>query len=179
MSGRSLRWAAVLGGAADLCRRARDTCGPGSQPSPRCRRVSSGTPSLRGLVDPVDMQIAQDGRIFVTEQAGRVRIVHRDRTLTTFLDIRAKVASRHERGLIGIALDPAFARNHFVYLDYTMKATPSKPAHNRVVRVTARNGKAVPGSETVLLELDAQTDAAPRRRVTGVRSGWPALRVLR
>ena len=45
-----------------------------------------------------------------------------------------------------------------------MKATTSKPAHNRVVRVTARNGKAVPGSETLLLELDAQTDA---RHVAG------------
>ncbi len=60
--------------------------------------------------------------------------------------------------MIGIALDPAFSTNHYVYLDYTMKATTSEPVHNRVVRVTAQNGKAVPGSETVLLELDAQTD---------------------
>ena len=44
------------------------------------------------------MEIAPDGRIFVTEQAGRVRIVHRDRTLTTFLDIRAKVATDTSEG---------------------------------------------------------------------------------
>ena len=76
--------------------------------------------------------------------------------------------------MIGIALDPAFARNHFVYLDYTMKATPSKPAHNRVVRVTARNGKAVPGSETLLLELDAQTEP---RHVAGSLAFGPGGRL--
>jgi glucose/arabinose dehydrogenase len=114
---------------------------------------------LRGFVEPVDMAFAPHGGIFVTEQSGRVRLVHKDKTLTTFLDIRAKVEHTDERGLVGIALDPAFATNHYVYLNYTMQATTSEPVHNRVVRVTARNGRAVPGSETVLLELGAQTDS--------------------
>jgi glucose/arabinose dehydrogenase len=112
---------------------------------------------VRGLANPVDMEFAPDGRLFIAEQAGRVRVLRKDGTLTTFLDIQAKVDHTDERGLLGIAFDPSFATNHFVYLDYTREATATDPVHNRVVRVTARDGKAVPGSEKVLLELNGQT----------------------
>ena len=157
MSARALRWAALSAALLSSVVAPATPAAPAPEPTLPPDFVRHTV--VRGLVDPVDMEFADDGRIFVTEQAGRVRIVHRDRTLTTFLDIRSKVAHRHERGLIGIALDPAFARNHFVYLDYTMKGTPSEPAHNRVVRVRAQNGRAVPGSETLLLNLGAQTEA--------------------
>ena len=110
---------------------------------------------VSGLVNPVDMELAPDGRIFVAEQGGRVRIVKAGGAVSTFVDLSAKVDDTDERGLLGIAFDPDFATNHHVYLDYTRKARSGDPAHNRVVRVTARGDRAVRGSEKLVFRLDA------------------------
>jgi glucose/arabinose dehydrogenase len=109
-----------------------------------------------GLMGPTDMEFAPDGRLFVAEEAGKVRIAKPDGTMTTFLDISAKVDTIGERGLMSIAFDPNFATNHYVYLHYTQKATATTPAHNRVVRVTASGGKAVVGSERLIFRLPNQ-----------------------
>ena len=61
-----------------------------------------------------------------------------------------------ERGLLGIAFDPNFAGNNFIYLYYTVSTTPR---HNRVSRFTANGDVVVPGSEQVILELDNLTSA--------------------
>jgi glucose/arabinose dehydrogenase len=93
---------------------------------------------VSGLTNPTDMEFAPDGRLFVAEQAGRVRIAKPDGTpLTTFLNISTKVDSNGERGLQALTFDPNFSTNGYVYLHYTKKATSTTPAHNRVVRVTA------------------------------------------
>src|SRR3954453_1324741 len=55
---------------------------------------------VSGLTNPTDMEFAPDGRLFITEDAGRVRIVKPDGTLATFLDISTKVDSLGERGLL-------------------------------------------------------------------------------
>src|SRR4051812_37412757 len=70
-----------------------------------------------GLSRPTAMEFAPDGRLFVLEQAGNVRLVHGDGT--TFTALHLTVDSQNERGLLGIAFDPAYATNHFVYLYYT------------------------------------------------------------
>jgi glucose/arabinose dehydrogenase len=111
---------------------------------------------LRGLAGPIDMEFAPDGRLFVAEQAGRLRVLHLDGSLSTFVDLRPLVDHTDERGLLGVAFDPDFATNHFVYLDLTRKATAQRPVHNEIVRVTARGNKAVPGSRRVLFRLNAQ-----------------------
>src|SRR5918998_2166066 len=56
---------------------------------------------VSGLTNPTDIEFAPDGRLFVAEQAGKVRIAKPDGTLTTFLDISPKVDSNGERGLQG------------------------------------------------------------------------------
>ena len=66
------------------------------------------------------------------------------------------VDSAGERGLLGVAFDPSFATNHFVYVYYTA-TTPAK--HNRLSRFTANGDVAVAGSETILLELDNLSSA--------------------
>jgi glucose/arabinose dehydrogenase len=111
-----------------------------------------------GLTGPTDMEFAPDGRLFVAEEAGKVRIAKPDGTLLTFLDISAKVDITGERGLMGIAFDPNFATNHYVYLHYTRKRTTTTPAHNRVVRLTAGDSKAVAGSERLIFRLPNQGD---------------------
>ena len=111
---------------------------------------------VSGLTDPTDIEFAPDGRLFVAEQAGKVRIAKPDRTLATFLDISAKVDSNGERGLQALTFDPSFDTNRYVYLHYTKKATSSTPAHNRVVRVTVNGDRAVRGSEKLILRLNNQ-----------------------
>ena len=110
-----------------------------------------------GLTEPTDMELAPDGRLFVAEEAGRVRIAKPDGTLTTFLNISTKVDSNGERGLQALTFDPNFSTNHYLYLQYTRKATSTTPVHNRVVRVTASGDKVVSGSEKLIFKLSNQT----------------------
>jgi glucose/arabinose dehydrogenase len=115
------------------------------------------SPVVSGLTNPTDMEFAPDGRLFVAEQAGRVRIAKPDGTLATFLDISTKVDSSGERGLQALTFDPDFSTNRYVYLQYTKKATSTTPVHNRVVRVKASGDKAVAGSEKLIFRLGNQT----------------------
>jgi glucose/arabinose dehydrogenase len=114
---------------------------------------------VSGLTSPMDMEFAPDGRLFVAEEAGRVRIAKPDGTLVTFLNISTKVDSTGERGLQAFTFDPSFSTNRYVYLHYTKKATSTTPVHNRIVRVTANaNGtKMVSGSEKLIFRLNNQT----------------------
>ena len=111
-----------------------------------------------GLADPTDMEFAPDGRLFVAEQAGKLRIAKPDGTLATFLDISSKVDPAGERGLLALAFDPGFATNRHVYLHYTQEETSTTPAHNRVVRVTADGDRTVAGSEKLIFRLNNQDD---------------------
>jgi uncharacterized repeat protein (TIGR03806 family) len=105
-----------------------------------------------GITGATAMEIAPDGRIFVCEQTGALRVVKDDKMLPKPF-VTVPVDSYWERGLIGVALDPDFPKNHYLYLCYvTAKPYP----HHRVSRFTARGDTAVPGSEVVLLEGDDQ-----------------------
>jgi glucose/arabinose dehydrogenase len=112
-----------------------------------------------GLANPTAMEFAPNGRLFVAEQRGTLHVVKAGGKLTTFLDISGRVASAGERGLLGVAFDPAFSKNHYVYLYYTQRATGTTPAHNRVIRLTARGDRAVVGSEKLILRLNNLSSA--------------------
>ncbi len=99
---------------------------------------------------PTAMEIAPDGRIFVCLQAGQLRVVKNGALLPTPF-VSLSVNSFGERGLLGVAFDPNFANNQFVYVYYT---TSSAPVHNRVSRFTANGDVAAVGSEVVLMDLE-------------------------
>jgi glucose/arabinose dehydrogenase len=84
------------------------------------------------------MEFAPDGRLFVLEQAGNVELVRSDGTTWTALHLN--VDSQGERGLLGIAFDPAFETNHYVYLYYTNPNPGAAPwasgEHNQLSRFT-------------------------------------------
>jgi glucose/arabinose dehydrogenase len=106
-----------------------------------------------GLNTPTAMQFAPDGRLFVCEQNGRLRVIKNGALLSTpFLTVT--VSSSGERGLLGVAFDPDFAINQFVYVYYT---ATSPAIHNRVSRFTASGDVAAPGSEVALLDLENLT----------------------
>jgi glucose/arabinose dehydrogenase len=71
------------------------------------------TTLVAGLERPVAVAFASDGRMFVAEDAGRVRAVTAAGTLvpTPVIDISAHVNNRGDRGLLGIAVDKDFATN--------------------------------------------------------------------
>jgi glucose/arabinose dehydrogenase len=110
-----------------------------------------------GLNSLTAMAAAPDGRVFVLEQGGAVRVVKNGALLATPAFTVTTVAEQ-ERGLIGITLDPNFTTNHFVYVTYTVGGPSPAPAHNRVSRFTLNGDTAVPGSEVVLLDLPNVTN---------------------
>jgi glucose/arabinose dehydrogenase len=58
--------------------------------------------------------------LYVVEQRGTIRVVHGGRIVRRpFLDIRERVSAGGERGLLSIAFDPGYARNHLMYAYYT------------------------------------------------------------
>jgi len=104
-----------------------------------------------GLNSPTAMEFAPDGRLFVAEQAGHLRVI-KNGSLLPMDFVTLSVASNSERGLPGIAFDPNFAANGFVYLYYTRAASPIK---NRVSRFTASVSNpdvAQANSELVILD---------------------------
>jgi glucose/arabinose dehydrogenase len=108
-----------------------------------------------GLSNPTAMAFAPDGRIFVAEQGGRLRVIKNGALLPTeFVSVTTTASG--ERGLLGVAFDPNFAINQFVYVYYTATAPT---IHNRVSRFTANGDVAVLGSETVILELNPLSSA--------------------
>lgn len=107
-------------------------------------------PFVSGLNQPTAMEIAPDGRIFVTEQTGALRVIKDGQLLATPF-ATFDVDSFFERGLLGIAFDPDFATNQFLYVYYTVNGAEK---HNRVSRLTANGDLMVPGSEQVILELN-------------------------
>jgi glucose/arabinose dehydrogenase len=116
------------------------------------------TTVVTGLTAPTAMAFAPDGRLFVCEQAGAVRIIQ-DGVLLAAPFVSLTVDSSGERGLIGIAFDPDFSTNGFVYLHYTVPAAGSVAPFNRVTRFTASGNAAVPGSEVEIIRMGSLTGA--------------------
>lgn len=110
----------------------------------------SETTVASGLSSPTAMALAPDGRIFVCEQGGALRVVKNGSLLATPF-VTVTTTSTGERGLLGIAIDPDFLTNQFVYVYYTA-TTPA--IHNRISRFTASGDTAAAGSEVILLELE-------------------------
>src|SRR5438477_10104336 len=96
------------------------------------------------------MAFAPDGRLFVCVKTGQLRVIKNGALLAAPF-VSLSVDSNGERGLLGVAFDPNFSSNQFVYVYYT---TSSSPIHNRISRFTANGDVALAGSETALMDLD-------------------------
>ena len=119
------------------------------------------------------MAFAPDGRLFVCQQGGSCASSRTARCLPTPF-VTLTVDSTGERGLLGVAFDPDFATNHFVYVYYTVA---DARVHNRVSRFTANGDVAVAGSEVVLLDLDDLSSATNHNGgAHALRPGRQALR---
>ena len=110
-------------------------------------------PVVTGLNQPLDLVNAGDGtgRLFVVEQAGRVRVLQNG-TLTNepFLDISDKTEGGGEQGLLGLAFHPDYVDNGLFYVNYTDLQDNTVVAE---YQVSADPARADADSETVLLTI--------------------------
>jgi glucose/arabinose dehydrogenase len=86
--------------------------------------------AFSGLTNPTSVRFSPDGRVFVAEKQGLVKVFDSlaDPTPSMAVDLRAEVDDYWDRGLLGLALDPAFPASPFVYLLYTYDAPPGQTA---------------------------------------------------
>ena len=137
-----------------------DSTGPGDGgPLPPGLTLKLDPFITTGLTAPVFLaQPLNDGRIFVVEQAGRIRII-KDGVLqsTPFLDISSRVLSGGERGLLSVAFHPSYASNHFFYVYFTTQTN----GDIRIERFTATSNPDVADPATTKLILTTPHNSQP------------------
>jgi glucose/arabinose dehydrogenase len=125
---------------------------PGLPPAPPDQGPPANSPTLTttnfvtGLTNPWDMAFLADGTMFFTERPGPVR-VRLTNGMVNGIVTPGDVAPAGEAGMMGLAVDPGFASNRFIYTCYTATSD------NRVVRYQVNNGfNGIVGSATVLVQ---------------------------
>ena len=106
----------------------------------------------RGLVEPVRVTAPRNEaqRLYVVEQRGTIRVIERGTLRSSFfLDVRNRVVAGGEQGLLGLAFDPRYGTNRFIYVNYTDRA-----GDTRVVRYRTNGTRAIPSSARLLLTVD-------------------------
>jgi glucose/arabinose dehydrogenase len=141
---------------------------PSPTPSPRIGPavVVEVKVLLSGLEIPWAVDLAPDGRLFITERTGKIRVARLEGTTATlqaapWATVQVSATPNAERGMLGLALDPDFAKNGFVYLYYTYRSGGANL--NRLVRMRDANGVGV--EETVLLDSIPGSDSHDGGRV--------------
>src|SRR5262249_33606349 len=81
-----------------------------------------------GLVNPTNIEFSPDGRVFVLEKSGKIKVFDSlsDPTPTLFADLSGEVMDYWDRGALGLALDPNFPASPYVYVSYTLDAGPGQ-----------------------------------------------------
>ena len=111
-------------------------------------------PVANGLREPSTFEFAPDGRIFVAQQTGQLRVIKDGQLLPTPF-VSLPVERDGERGVDGIVFDPDFENNGFVYIYYTRHDEVTGASFDRLSRFTASAQDpdvADPASELVLLD---------------------------
>ena len=106
------------------------------------RPYASGLSALTG----VSSTRAEPRRVYAVEQVGRIRYYVNGRLGGTFLDIRSRITSGGEQGLLSLAFHPNYRRNHRFYVNYT-----DLRGDTRVVEFRSRNGRGIASTARQLL----------------------------
>ena len=106
---------------------------PAASAQPAVTAVPSGfvdTVAIGGLTAPTAVSFAPNGKVFVAEKSGLVKVYDSlsDPTATVVTDLRTKVHDFWDRGLLGLAVDPAFPVRPYVYVLYSYDALPGGAA---------------------------------------------------
>lgn len=111
------------------------------------------------IVDPMELAVAADGRVFWVERAGVVKMWVPEGNRTVEI-ARLPTFTGLEDGALGITLDPGFDKNRWVYVNRSLPETyesgGGKAGKIRVARFTLVGEKLDPASETVVIEVETQ-----------------------
>lgn len=125
-----------------------------SKPAPKASNGFHTDVVVSGLTAPTAFAFLPDGRILIAEQAGVIRLVKDGKLVKKpFLDISRKVNAYTQRGLLGLAVDPDFRSNGYVYLLYTYEDDAARPRATKTARLTrvTAHGDSAQRSEVVLV----------------------------
>ncbi len=106
-----------------------------------------------GFNSPVDIQNADDGRLFIVEQSGRIKILNADGTTNAipFLNISSIISTGGERGLLGLAFHPEYAENGYFFVYYTNNSGDTEVARYSVDG--SNSNIADPDSSFLIIEI--------------------------
>ncbi|MCG8607010.1 PQQ-dependent sugar dehydrogenase, partial [bacterium] len=124
--------------------------------------VAKNAASGKKFKIPVAIAIAPGNRIFVAEKKGRVFVIDNGNKVSSpFVNLQSEILSNESNGLLGIAIDPDFDNNPWVYLLYVVDPTgppdDDKHAFSRLTRYKAKQSDlnaADPSSRQVLIGKD-------------------------
>ncbi|MFK7800417.1 MAG: sorbosone dehydrogenase family protein [Anaerolineae bacterium] len=103
--------------------------------------------------------VADDSRLFILEKGGKIKIIERGVIRPEpFLNLEGKVSLEAERGLLGMAFDPAYTRNGYFYVNYSDNR-PETYGDTVIARykISADPNIALAGSEEIILEIAQET----------------------
>lgn len=114
------------------------------------------------IVDPMELSVAYDGRVFWVERDGLVKMWS-PTTKKTVVVGKFGVFRGLEDGLLGMTLDPHFQENHWVYLNRSLPETATDAAGKksgiiRVSRFTLKGEQLDPASETAIIDVPTQRE---------------------
>ncbi|HET6312216.1 MAG TPA: NPCBM/NEW2 domain-containing protein [Chloroflexia bacterium] len=126
-------------------------------------------PLATGLTYPTSFAFAPDGRVFIAEKGGMVRVLKAGGVLVApVLDLSAQVNTYWDRGMMTVAVDPDFETNKYIYVYYTYEPDPNAdlesdaykgPKTNKLARYTLQGDVALTATEKILLGSVAGTVA--------------------
>ncbi|OLD99426.1 MAG: hypothetical protein AUG91_06970 [Actinobacteria bacterium 13_1_20CM_4_69_9] len=99
-----------------------------------------------GALTAIASTPAEPNRLYAVEQAGRIQYLINGRVRGTFIDLRDRITSGGEQGLLSVAFHPNYRRNHRFYVDYT-----DRQGNTRVVEFRSRNGTGLKSTARQLL----------------------------
>jgi cytochrome c len=109
----------------------------------------------QNIYSGMEMSITNDGRVFIAEREGKVKL-YDPKTGATTVALELPTHLPKESGFIGLAIDPNFDQNQWVYLYHTVEIPGDDTWHNHHLgRFDFKNGKLIPESEKVLLKVKA------------------------
>jgi glucose/arabinose dehydrogenase len=81
---------------------------------------------FEGLTEPTNVEFAPDGRVFVTEKRGVIKVFDGldDPSATVFADLRTRVFNGWDRGMLGLAIAPDYTTDPAIYVSYTLDQKP-------------------------------------------------------
>jgi hypothetical protein len=114
------------------------------------------------LEEPIAIEVDDEGRVFLIERGGTLSVVTEEETATALeLDVYTDDGDGdqpQEDGLVGLALDPDFAENGWVYLYYSPPQAAIDEPHNRLSRFTFADGSVDPETEVEILRVPTQRE---------------------